>query len=231
MAEQGFSHGRHEFVEAGELAAARVCDELSLGEAFDQTIEAQFQDDLHIFRADMFELMAKHNAVDSNGGGWAIFRVTAPEEERGVGAIDCYKDVLVFFIPVKNIDAPLSIPNIRIITNESYANDRGDEWLTEDITADFEGDMHYLMDVYSQNQNPDFQGTYAPIFTIDGDNQLRLSHNTVGYTPTLKIKIPDIEETATPFGSYYHLEDRVFVLGKAKQMLQSILDIEPVAHL
>src|SRR5690349_13473767 len=91
------SFPEHDFVAEDELK--------QIAKAVSEQLERKFLEDLAIFRANVYQLMHRHNALQTNGTGWAIFLPDQPNQElSGDSILINRKDVLVLVGNVKDTD-------------------------------------------------------------------------------------------------------------------------------
>ncbi len=238
-----------EFVPVEELAQIQRQNE--------QLLEAGYQDNCNLFRASVFHKLTQHHATH-NGSGWAIFYVDGEDDPGSVSTL-VRKEVLVwsYFHDASKTRGGLTIPTIRLLTNETYLMPDGPEYLASDVTLDDDNDAqyfvdatmlhsdprekHYLDDVgleptapeepdVDENQDPILR-SLAPLFIVSDEGILRLSHNFVLSTPLylVEAKLPTGQNAACyPFGQFLCMEDRLAALTVGQNLLDEIRDLEPV---
>jgi hypothetical protein len=200
-------------------------------------MEADYQDRMNMFRANVVQLLRSVDALHG-GEGWAVFGLHSDPENRHTNPAfnGGFKDILVMLASGSK-NAGTSPPSIRILTNESYKTPDGLTWLTQDFSCDHEGDSQYMVDACNPQLDPTYKDTMGVFFVYEDDN-LVPSNNLVGFTPYFEMfAIVDEDKGASndvsvmPFGHYSCLEDRVCALDYGISLLEEIVDTEPYARM
>ncbi|HSX53298.1 MAG TPA: hypothetical protein VLF90_02935 [Patescibacteria group bacterium] len=216
MPEYHYSHEGSDF--AGDIEARTLAAENSTA------FERKFQEDLNIFRADVFRKLRSHDALH-DGEGWAVF-LPEPEETGGSAfQLNNTRDILIMV----GLDSRTQKSLIRIIANEIFASGSSLSIMAEDFVADTENDTQYFIDAVDvqPNYNPD---TYAPTFCAISNEQVDLRNVLLTFVPLIGINgKPSIYiEEITPFGRYTELEDKIHALTIGKSLLAEVVTIDPL---
>lgn len=200
-------------------------------------MEADYQDRMNMFRANVIQLLRSVDALHG-GEGWAVFGLHSDPENRHTNPAfnGGFKDILVMLASGSK-NAGTSSPSIRILTNESYKTPDGLTWLTQDFSCDHEGDSQYMVDACNPQLDPTYKDTMGVFFVYEDDN-LVPSNNMLGFTPFVEVFDTDDEGneintdvSVMPFGHYSCLEDRVCALDYGISLLVEIVDTEPYARM
>jgi hypothetical protein len=214
-----FPPEHHDFVGTSEIRREAARNK--------EFLEAKYLGDVGVFRADIFLKLGKVGAIGQNGG-WAVYRIQTQEEssslvETGSG------EVLIHVSYPTIAPAPLRTPTIRMLTNELYLPLSGENHqnLTQDIIVDYEGDAQYYVSAINQEQDVNFDNSFAVIFVAE-ENRLGLSRNFRAFPP-----MPELysgEKVVRPFGHYSNLDDKIYALEAARSVFEAIQISEPSAY-
>jgi hypothetical protein len=148
-----------------------------------QIMDAQYGDDLAIFRAEVFQKLHGINAI-KNGYGWAYFQTEAPKQTDDINEERQSQDVFIGVTSFKSNDEDgeesdtasrnkeaFIAPQIRIIVNEKVVDGNGEIlWITKDVMTDGDGDCQYHMNVF----DPEYDGSdpsFGPEFYDEDEDE------------------------------------------------------------
>ena len=214
-----------EFVSDEELIAVRVSNQ--------EALEARYQEDCNILRADAILKLTKHKAMNE-AIGWCIFHLTDMEtSDSSVATIGNYKEVLLLAHNgggIATVDGH-NVPTIRLITNEPFLTEEGlTEWLSIDFSLDSDNDCMYSIDATDFANTQDVSNTVAPLFLVNKEGNLTLSKNFQHFTPIIGLCDTDSsgeEVVLEPFGYNEYVTDRLHCIDVARQLLDEIMQREP----
>lgn len=130
-----------------------------------------------------------------------------------------------------------SRPCIRVVTNEPWPFRKNFAYLTEDVTVDESGAAQHALDMLypfpeTEEEKKREAESLSPIFAANAEGQLSVSRMQ---TPTCELDSDKVikdepEETVTvyPLGHYSNAQDTADALGKARDLLNEVTDLEPV---
>lgn len=165
------------------------------------------------------------NSIDQNGG-WATYNM---QSENCTNLVEVEnKDVLVYVTYPCLSENEILIPRIRILSNEMYLPLDGEnpQILTIDITIDEENDVQFLASAVNPELDPNFENSQAIVFVAQGDS-LSISKNFNFFTAISAVETE--EYSALPFGHYSQINDKVYALDRAKQIIDAVKNSEPNA--
>ena len=198
-----------------------------------QAAEA-FEHRLSAFRRAVFEKLTCH--ADVVGGlGWAIFHLNDGINSGGVMATEgggLRRILLATGYTAETHNAGLSTPIIRIFSNEFFETDRGPELLSQDFTADSLGRTQYYVDVVNTDEQVQakYGNSLAVFFNNTEEGELGFNENFKDFTLGNGIAAAhQTENLIKPFGHYSCMEDKIYALGQAEELLAEVVDREP-AH-
>ncbi|MGH9857469.1 MAG: hypothetical protein ACRD4B_06455 [Acidobacteriota bacterium] len=217
----------HDWVSSAELRKLEAHNEAEL--------EASFDRRLADFRAAVFDKMQQHHAIH-DGDGWAIFNIAegSANTDSAIGLAETGQQRRVLIVtgfPVQGTGSSLSVPIIRIFSNECFVTDQGVELVSQDFTADGFGRTQYYTDVVNADDEVQkkFGSTLAVFFGTVGE-ELGFNDNFKSFTVgngVAPAKHP--EDVVMPFGHFSCMEDKIYALGQAEELLAEVADHEP-AH-
>lgn len=197
--------------------------------------EEEYVHGVAAFRGQFFNKLAAHGAL-SEDLGWAVFGTEQDDDYEGAETVP-QREVLLFCINrpgVAHQNHP--VPLIRIITNEPFMTEDGLTYLTEDVTILESGRASYFMGaVRSRDTDGEFVDdvvhSASPLFFVSAeDNKLIVTTNAGRFTPHAMLQdesLPD--DRVFPYGPATgdNMEDYVYALGRAQDILQTVLADEP----
>jgi hypothetical protein len=186
------------------------------------------------FRERFFSKMFSHEAI-AGGVGWAIFNDDPPGNVAEQGSLQ----VLFFSSPYQNrgVEGHV-IPLIRLMTIEPFATEDATHFVSQDVTIEPEGSVHYFVHAvefrdYDQDQREGaLKEATAPIFYADGA-KLSYVGNWYPMTPTIPLKLLDNPTVRIwPFGNKDAApKDQLYALDKAIELFESVADSVPMWQL
>lgn len=189
-------------------------------------LEAKYQDDCAIFKADVVMLLQKLGAT-SEKTGWAIFQINGGctlDVDSKATAIDHEILVLLLNSKYEEDDEPPAC-NVRIITAEQFANEDIKYYISTDFTLDNTADCQYFVDtIITQKDKAEIKNILAPIFWVNDSGGLG-ARNVRRFTQSRGIDSQEV--TVTPFGRWDNMEDRIQALAVGKSLLQTVETLEP----
>ncbi|HSX36701.1 MAG TPA: hypothetical protein VLG13_01095 [Patescibacteria group bacterium] len=239
--------GTHDIIDAHDMAMAKTQTRLSL--------ESRFQDECNMFRADVFGKLAIHDAM-KNGMGWAVFNADS-FDEGSLAMGDGDRQILVISYLLNNIPRRIynrPVPLVRLIANEIIMGEEGNYgMLTTDFGLDGEDDAQYFIDSISTHDSEGMVGvpeieilipgqneteaapspvqSLSPVIVIDEFEQIRIGNSQGSFAPggnVVQEFAPfDTENGCLPFGHFSCFEDKIQALAIGRELLGSILDLEP----
>lgn len=211
-----FNPGHHDYIRPSELE--------ELQDVNQRELEKKYQDDLRIFRANVFQKMHQDKAL-YDGQGFAYFNEFVGSNETQ----ELHKATLVNVRLIPGTDeagTTLTIPRIRFIVNEPVIHGNGVQWLTYDFIADEEDDTQYFVDAYDA-MNEEISEVNAPIISISDRQTITIdNHRQFTRNPSLHSDLG--EDSVKPFGHYFHLTDRIDALAFGNEIWASISNISPL---
>lgn len=201
--------GAHDFIPEAELENEAMLNR--------RMLVSKLHEDMAVFRAEVFLKLMKHNSL-RNGWGWAVFYSDMAAGRGGLAQLDDRTEVLIAVRRERNI--PETRPSsIHLLTQQLHRQQDGGSFMLEEVTIDWENDAQYRVSSFSyddETQNVDI-GT-SPYFHADEEG---LSvFNFKQFTPTDPIYVPGLSVRSTmPFGHYSNIEDRIYALTRAQEIL------------
>jgi hypothetical protein len=229
--------GGHDWVPTDPIRKLAVANEAQLAE--------RYAEDVRAFRQAFFGKLAVHGAIaHTKYYGWAIFNDHTPGSIATEGSRAVVLACRMHRPKVPN-HASMWIPAIRIVTNELVVHEETHACLTEDVSVDPNNSARYLIDAMDMAVSDEdstlevtsetLKKSLSPIFFASHDNRLHMSANTKDVIPTIRIldtthksKVHAWETAVVPFGYPAVLEDRLYALGRAKEILASVMNLEPL---
>lgn len=202
---------------------AHTLDAHKLAAENQAAMERKFQEDLTIFRADVFRKLHAHGALH-DGEGWAIFMPEPKiDDNRGL-QFNNRRDLLV----VTGVDLSTQKHLIRIVANEIFVSGTHLAVMAEDFVADTEDDTQYFIDAV--DVEPEYNtDTYAPTFNASSNEYVDLTNFYLTFVPVVGISgKPAIHQEIAPFGHYTNLEDKIHALNVGKGLLAEVMTTDPV---
>lgn len=262
MSDEAYPEGGAEWVDETALKSAHETNMALL--------EEKYNYDLMAFRRDFAAKLAMHGALDGKNG-WALFNADIDADVRS-SAEDGMKEVLILSYPAPEsgnqlesliaagdsqteIASPftpseeelrMSIPILRIITNEPFRVGRRIFCISEDIAFDEEGDMFVTIDSTAMNDRS-FEDCaelsenvaaadrlseevepLGAVFMFDPAKN-RLAMDTFRPRPPFYVvqDPDDPDNILSPFGFPTELEDKIHTLQRARYILASVMDLTP----
>jgi hypothetical protein len=218
-------------------------DELTLAENLGRmAFEAEYQDRVNRFRADVVQLFRGQGYDDVNMS-WMVFDIQ--DEAEGNVIEGPRTDLLITALIAPSPKGPML--HVRMMKNELYRVETGHDCVVTDITVDNDGDALYFIDSFPiredlptrkiggeelqvMNVLPMFlmhEGNVA--FITSGENRPEFGN----YTPVVDVNIyPDADvsiagEEVFPFGLFDCMEDRSHALDVAIELLGQVKGTTP----
>lgn len=225
MAIESFQPQHHDNIEFGDIELQREANRIAR--------EAKFEDDLRVFRANVYTKMLNEGAIE-NGSGWAVYRYSEESDDPQT-TMPQYKEVLVMARPNSDTGiygCNMDVPTIRIISNELIRTSYGTEWLTKDFIADNEDDTQFFVGCLEDSKLRNVGGNRAVVFNVDPEGNLCSTRNFHVFSPVIGVYHEDLdtagtEANPTPFGHYTCLEDKTYALERGSDILNEIADRQP----
>ena len=202
-------------------------------------LHEQYFNDVAGFREVFFDKL-QQSCEASYARGWAIFHA---EEEAGNVATIPAREVLILGKMRPDLGVRLHgetpMPLIRMITNEPVITEDGFNYLTEDVAIFENGRTRYMMSAVETDRNGQLSGgglvkflerSSSPLFMVNRMGRLVLTLNASEITPEHLVaeEVGGAILRAAPFGyKSFKLEDSVYALGKAEEILFSVLGTDP----
>jgi hypothetical protein len=229
MVPENYPQNGHDWVSHDDLLRATTLTEALLAEKYNRDVAA--------FREQYFGKLTAYGAMDE-GLGWAVFNAE-DEDDDTENLSRCEVLLTCRFRPEATQSWVHPVPLIRIITNEPIRSETGLTYITEDVTIMENGLASYQLGaVRTKGENGKLlddlgnvlNSSVSPLFWVAEENKLIVTTNAGPTTPHFKIKdaeLPDVR--VFPYGTATgsSLEDSIYALDRARDILQSIQDLDP----
>lgn len=189
--------------------------------------EADYQDALNIFRADVARRLGVADSAPESRWMMFVFGNETVHPDSSGGEAD-----LLIMRTMGEIDTEsgaVTHPYVRLLYSEKYDVPNGRDFFTIDVTIDDEDDAQFLVGTHPMLSNPDIDSinSTVPVAIVTKEHGLVLSMNFMPFTHMPDLFDESSDEMLVPFGQYFFPTDKQQALEKAAMLLSLVADRMP----